>query len=448
MQRPAVDTPTTPARRPLPRGFWPIWTTVALDLIGFGIVVPILAIYAKRFGASGLTIGLLFTSFSLAQFLFAPVLGRLSDRIGRKPVILLSLLGTAAGSFLTGAAGTLWVLFAGRIVDGASGASQAVAQAAAADLAEPSERPRLMGLIGAAFGVGFVVGPAIGGLASRGGPHVPFYVAGCLALINAVAAWRRVPETLPAAQRTARHTALHTAQHTAQHTPPPAPGPATPAPRRALNLDLRRLAIVGLVTTAAFTAFESTFTLLGQRRFGLTEGGASVVFLGIGLLLVLIQGGIYHRLVGRAGAKPVYLVGLVVLTVGLLVTAGATRWVVLIGALVLLTVGQGLASPSLTSLVTEHAPPRQRGQAMGFQQSAYSVGRIVGPPGAGWLFDHAGTWVPLTVAAGLCLAVLVPAIGIAPTGEPAAAEPVSAAASGELADATGPHSDPISGRGG
>ena len=164
----------------MPKGYWTIWTTVALDLVGFGIIVPILGRYAERFGASGLTVGFLFASFSLAQLLCAPLLGRLSDRIGRKPVIVISLIGTAIGSFITGAAGVLWLLFAGRIVDGASGGSLSVAQAAVADLAPEAERPRLIGLLGAAFGVGFVLGPAIGGLAALGGPHVPFYVAGVL----------------------------------------------------------------------------------------------------------------------------------------------------------------------------------------------------------------------------------------------------------------------------
>ena len=130
-----------PERTPFPKGYWTIWSTVALDLIGFGIVVPILGVYAERFGASGYAVGWLFATFSLAQFMFAPLLGRLSDRIGRKPVIVISLIGTAIGSFVTGAAGALWVLFLGRFIDGASGASLSVAQAAVADMAEPASDP-------------------------------------------------------------------------------------------------------------------------------------------------------------------------------------------------------------------------------------------------------------------------------------------------------------------
>ena len=153
-------------RRPIPRGFGVIWTTVAIDLIGFGIVLPILPQYAERFGAGAAVIGLLSASFSPAQLVFAPVWGKLSDRIGRKPIIIVSLFGTAIGSLVTGLAGALWLLFLGRIIDGISGASVSVAQAAVADIAPARERARYMGLIGAAFGVGFVAGPAIGALAA------------------------------------------------------------------------------------------------------------------------------------------------------------------------------------------------------------------------------------------------------------------------------------------
>ena len=379
----------TANRTPVPKGFWTIWTTVALDLVGFGIVVPILAVYAERFGASGLTVGLLFAAFSAAQFVCAPLLGRLSDRIGRKPVIVISLLGTAVGSFVCGAANTLWLLFAGRILDGASGASLSVAQAAVGDMASPAERPRLMGLLGAAFGVGFVIGPAIGGLATLGGPHVPFYVAGAIALANAVAAMVRLPET---------------------RAPAAAPDPATATrhfSRRAITPALRQLAVVGFITTVAFTAFESTFGLLGRHRFGFGERGSAFVFLGIGVLLVIVQGVLYGRLAKRLGVSALYVGGVALLVVGLAAMALANVWPVLIAALVLLAFGQGVASPSISSLVSELAPPARRGEAMGYQQSSNAIGRIVGPPVAGWMFDHAGIWTPYAGAAGLCAVALV-----------------------------------------
>ena len=362
----------------MPKGYWTIWTTVALDLIGFGIVVPILPRYAERFGASGLTVGLLFASFSLAQFVMAPLLGRLSDRNGRKPVIVISLLGTAIGSFVTGAAGALWVLFLGRVVDGSSGASLAVAQAAVSDMAPPPDRPRLMGMLGAAFGIGFVIGPAFGGLAALGGVHVPFYVAGVLATINAIAAWVRVPETRTGTAASHRRT------------------------RRPLSPALARLALVGVLTTVAFTAFEATFALLGHHRFGFGEKGSSVVFLCVGLLLVAVQGKWYGDLAERFGVHGVYVWGVGLLVLGLVATSVATTWVVLAFALALLSLGQGVASPSVGTLVSELAPPERRGEAMGFQQSAGAVGRIVGPPAAGWMFDHAGHWSPYATGAVLC----------------------------------------------
>src|SRR5438270_2860281 len=181
-------------RVPLPPGFGTIWASVVVDLVGFGIVLPILPIYARRFHATSLQAALLLTAFSGAAFLFSPVWGWLSDRVGRRPVLLVSLAGTAVGSLLTGLAGGLPLLFVGRLVDGASGASVAVAQAAATDLAEPAERSRLFGLLGAAFGIGFVAGPAIGSLGALGGPRVPFFLAAGLAVANTTVAWFRLPE--------------------------------------------------------------------------------------------------------------------------------------------------------------------------------------------------------------------------------------------------------------
>lgn len=379
-------------RAPLPAGFWTLWTTVALDLVGFGIVVPILGLYADRFGASGFQVGLLFASFSLAQLLFAPLLGRLSDRIGRKPVIIISLVGTAIGSFVTGAAGVLWVLFLGRVIDGASGGSLSVAQASVADMAPEAERPRLLGLLGAAFGVGFVLGPAIGGLAALGGPHVPFYVAGVLASANAIAAAIRLPETHRPATR----------EGSRRRTPLFAVAPSSSV--------LRHLAIVGFMTVLAFAAFEATFALLGEQRFALTEGSTAAVFLGIGLVLVGVQGGAYGPLVERFGVPRLYLMGVGLLVVGLALLSVATVWPVLIVSLVLLAVGQGCASPSITSMVTHYAPAARRGEALGFQQSAYAVGRIVGPPVAGALFDQVGVWSPAAAGAIVCAVALLLAV--------------------------------------
>ena len=381
-----MNTATT-AREPLPRGFWVIWSTVALDMIGFGIVAPILGRYADRFGASGFQVGLLFASFSLAQMIFSPILGRWSDRVGRKPVIVISLFGTALGSFITGAAGALWVLFAGRLIDGASGASVSVAQSAITDLATKEQRARMLGLLGMAFGVGFVFGPAIGGLAALGGPHIPFYVAGTLALINAVAAIIRLQETrVPnkAAQTTRVHVPFRKRRYGA-------------------------LAGVGFFSMLAFSGFEATFSLFGGARFNLTEASTAVVFLGVGVVMSAVQGSLIGPLTSRFGSLQLLRNGLVLVSIGLLFLGAAVIWPTMIVALLFMVVGAGISNPSLTALVADSAHEDRRGEALGIQQSASALARVIGPPLAGLAFDHVGIGAPFTFGA----LIYVLAIGIA-----------------------------------
>lgn len=355
-------------RTPMPAGYWIIWTTVALDLVGFGIIVPILGRYAERFGANGLQVGLMFASFSVAQMVFAPILGRISDKVGRKPVIVFSLIGTAVGSFVTGAAGALWVLFLGRILDGASGASVAVAQGAVADIAPPEQRARLMGMLGAAFGVGFVVGPALGGLAALGGPHVPFYLAGSIAAVNAVAAMIRLPETKP--------DTSHITEKSQRGT--------------ALSPALKRFALVGFLSMLGFAGFEATFSIWGEKQFGFTEGSASLVFVFVGVTLVAVQGGLIGPLTEKLGSRKLLRVGLSLVAVGLVLLGFTTTWPMLFVALFLLSIGQGISGPSGSALVAELAPVERRGEAIGYQQSTAAFGRVAGPVMAGALFDHVG----------------------------------------------------------
>jgi len=434
------------AREPLPAGFGTIWSTVAIDLVGFGIVLPILPQYAERFGATPFTTGLIFASFSVAQLVFAPVMGRLSDRIGRKPVLILSLFGTAIGSLLTGLAAGIPLLFIGRVIDGASGASVSVAQAAAADLAPPHQRARLMGLLGAAFGVGFVAGPAIGALGALGGAHVPFFLAAAISFVNAVIAIRRLPETLPSApghdgghaaatdaERIAEapgldgpglvepaHVSFH-AEHAdqaedadqARRAGDAAHGPAagvpagTPGgPVTANPAAIIRLIVVAFVAMVAFSGFESTFSLLGERRFGFQLATTGAVFTAIGIALVLVQVRLVGRVADRLGEIGTIRAGLVANAIGLAVLSVDGGWATLVPALGLLVVGQGLLTPTLSAAVAGLAG-RERGQWLGWQQSAGGLARVGGPVLAGALFQFAGTGIPYVVAAGLVLVALV-----------------------------------------
>jgi DHA1 family tetracycline resistance protein-like MFS transporter len=256
-----------------------------------------------------------------------------------------------------------------------------VAQAAVADVAEPSERPRLLGLLGAAFGLGFVAGPALGALAALGGPHVPFYLAGCLALVNAVVAIRRLPETAPIGSESTAPVGAESTPNRRQR------GERLSADVRG---DLWRLALCAFVATCAFAGFEATFALFGQSRFDLTLSSTGAVFAGIGLFLVLVQAGLVHPVVSRLGAVGTLRGGLTLNIVGLL----------------LLAVGQGLTTPTLASIVAGRSPTERRGGALGLQQMAGGMGRVIGPVLAGVLFQHVGVGAPYVVGAGITAGAL------------------------------------------
>jgi len=403
-------------RAPLPAGFATIWSTVAIDLVGFGIILPVLPLYAERYGASPATIGALLASFSVAQLLFAPVWGAVSDRIGRRPVLVVSLVGTAVGSLVTGLAGSLPLLFAGRLLDGASGASVSVAQASAADLAGPDQRARLFGLLGAAFGVGFVAGPAIGSLAALVDARLPFFVAAALAGINALVATRRLPETNP------RHISAPADRPMAVADGFGAEGmggldpgaavadPLTEGPPLGVSdsggarrLRLVRLMAVAFGSLVAFSAFEATFALFGERRLGFGLASTGAVFTGIGLLLALVEGGLVHPAVHRLGEIRTLRLALVVNAVGLLLLSAVHSWWLLVPALVALVLGQGLATPSLTAATASLASERRRGGILGLQQSAGGLARVIGPLLGGLAFQHFGVPAPYLAGAAVML---------------------------------------------
>ena len=386
------------SRPPLPAGFGTIWTTVAIDLVGFGMIFPILPIYARRFHVSSAMATGLVAAFSAASFVFSPIWGRVSDKVGRKPVLLVSLAGTAVGSLLTGAAGGIGLLYIARVIDGASGASVSVAQAAVSDVAPDEQRPRLFGLLGAAFGIGFVAGPALGALAALWGPRVPFYAAAVLAGVNALVAIRRLPET--------------------HH-----PGKEVVEGRRPfalVNVAGARAAahLIGVAFFAllSFSAFEATFALFGQRRLGFDIGSSAAVFAVIGLLIVATQVGLVHPTVTRLGETGTLRAGLVGDAAGLLVLAFVRSWWSLVPALLALTIGQGLVQTTVSSTLAGRADPRRRGVLLGAQQSAGGLARVLGPLLGGFLFQQIGPGAPYIAGAAvvmLALLLLQSAVGYA-----------------------------------
>jgi MFS family permease len=383
------DVKRARSRSPLPPGFGTIWAAVALDLIGFGLVFPILPIYARRFHVSSAAATGLVAAFSAASFVFSPIWGRMSDRVGRKPILLLSLAGTAVGSLLTGLAGGILLLYVGRVVDGISGASVSVAQAAVGDVATPEQRPRLFGLLGAAFGIGFVVGPALGALAALGGPRVPFFVAAVLAAVNALVAARRLPETHRPGAR------------------PASPPSRNPLAALAAAHGVSQLIGVAFLTLLSFSAFEATFALFGQARLGFDVGSSAAVFAVLGLVIVVVQGGLVHPVVLRLGEVGTLRAGLIGLAGGLLGLAFVRSWWVLVPVLLALTVGEGLAQTTMSSALSGRAPPDRRGVMLGAQQSAGGLARVLGPLLGGLLFQQVGVGAPYVAGAAVIAVALV-----------------------------------------
>ena len=375
-------------RAALPVGFGVVWATVAMDMVGFGIMLPVLPLYAEDFGASPAMAAAVIAVFSAAQMVAAPLWGRLSDRIGRKPVLIAALIGSSIGSLVTGLAGVLWVLFLGRVLDGASGSSYAVGQAAVADMAEPEDRPRLLGLLAAAFGVGFVAGPLIGSIAALGGRQLPFFVAAALTAGNAIVALVRLPSGRKSA-------------------PASAPKPGRLALWGASGPGVRRLAVLSLVAMAGFAGFEATFAMLVERRFP-DVGDPTVygLFAAIGVLMVLVQTRIVGPVNARLGTRSALRAALSLVAAGMVVLAMGGGWAGLAVALVLLVVGQGVFGPTLSNATVETVGADGRGSALGLQQSAGALGRIIGPLLAGVLFGRVAVGAPYLVAAVLAIAAM------------------------------------------
>ena len=369
-----------------------VFTTVVIDLVGFGIVLPILPLWAETFGASPVQIGLITASYAVMQLLFAPVWGRLSDRHGRRPIILISLAGSAVSALMIGLAGTLVLLFVARVLQGIAGASYAAAQAYVADVTTKEERARGMGMIGAAFGLGFILGPAFGAIFSAVDARLPFFVAAGLAALNWVIAYRRLPESLrPGVAE--------------------APAPRLATLRRALSSrELAPLVWMSFIATFAFVGMESTFALFGERRFDYDAVQMGLLFTYIGVLAAFGQGVLVGRFVARWGESRVLIAGLLGTAAGLGVTAVAhDLWVLLVG-LMLLSVASGLVFATTTALISLAAHEREQGTVLGLNASVGSAARILGPVVAAVLFQHAGVGVPLVVGAvlfALCAAAAI-----------------------------------------
>lgn len=346
--------------------------TVFIDIAGFGLILPLLPFWAEKLGANPAQVGLILTVYALAQFLFTPVLGALSDRFGRKPIIIVSLLIEALAFALTALAGSLWLLLLARFIGGMGASNIGTAQAVVADTTTPESRARGMGLIGASIGMGFVIGPAIGGVLAGASAGLPFWVAMVVALVNAVLALALLPETRK--ERAADGTAVKRESLLMGWT------------RTLRNPAVTRLVLINFIFTLAFTAMEAIYPLFSQKIFGWQAVENGYIFTYVGVIIVLMQGGLVAQIVKRIGERATMILGLALLAMGLFLLPFSTTLGVMLVALALLSAGDGAVSPTSSALLSFAAPEDAQGATLGVAQGVAGLGRVIAPLAAGALF--------------------------------------------------------------
>lgn len=353
---------SNPHRRVLPV----LFTVVIVDLIGFGIVIPILPFFADEFGASGVVLGSVLAIHAALQFAFAPIWGRLSDRIGRRPVMLMTMAGTAVSLVLFGLAESVTGLLVARALSGAFAANISVATAYVTDVTAEADRTRWMGMIGASFGIGFLLGPAIGGWLAPYGHAVPIFAAAGMAVVNCLlgALFLREPE---------RHAGSQSGRMAlTEIAADPVLGP---------------LCGINFLFTFGVTQLESIFAYWMILRFDLDARGVAWILVAMALVMASIQGGGMRALAGRFGERGLLVSGLALLAIAFPLVPEARSVALLMGPLLLAAVGRAIAQPPLLSLVSMRAEIHNRGRVMGAFQSSASLARVIGPVAAGLLFD-------------------------------------------------------------
>jgi len=388
------------------RRFAVIFFTVLIDLIGFGIVLPILPFYAQRFGAAGLGYGGVIGVFSLMQFVATALLGKLSDRIGRRPVLLTTMLVNAVGYTLFAFAGSYWVLFLSRVVSGFAGGNISAAQAYMADITTPAERSRGMGVVGAAFGIGFSIGPAIGGFAARFGTAAPGLVAVALSLANFVSAYFILPESLKPELRVKRR--LFDLAHI---------GEAISRPR------LRPLMIVWALVPLAFAGYTVALPLHAAAALGWKERELAILFTIIGVTAASVQGYFFGKIVRRVGERTLVIAGTFGMAVAIAVVPFLPGSALLYGWTFILAVSNSVFAPAATGLVSVYADPNEQGTVLGAAQAIGALGRTAGPPLIGTVYDVSAIASFLLAGAVMAVAGLA-AFSLAPVPQQSAPTPV------------------------
>jgi len=356
-----------------------IFITVFIDLVGFGIVIPLLPYYAETapFNATPFEVGILFASYSLMQFVFSPILGSLSDKYGRRPILFFSIIGSGIGYLFIGFAFALWMVFVGRILAGITGGNLSAAQAYIADVTTKENRAKGMGLFGAAFGLGFIFGPAIGGILSRYGINIPFLFAAALSFVNAFLLYFILPESVkkdayqPSNERKNRLVELFESLKDAH---------------------FGTLNAVYFFLVTSFSIMTYAFVLYTIERFGYTAEQNGYIFAFIGILAVIFQGGLFAKLAWRFGENPLMIIGCLMMATSLFaipyVSPEAGGLVALLIVTGFLAIGNSMASPAITSLVSKISNEAEQGKSLGVMQSGASLARAIGPAVGGVLLNN------------------------------------------------------------
>jgi MFS transporter, DHA1 family, tetracycline resistance protein len=353
-----------------------IFITIFIDLLGFGIVIPLLPFFAQEFGASPLDIGFLVSSYSWMQFIFAPVLGSLSDKYGRRPILFLSIIGSGIGYLMIGFAGSLLMIYAGRILGGITGANLSTAQAYIADVTTRENRAKGMGLFGMAFGLGFILGPALAGILSKFGHEIPFFVAAALSFANAVLLFFILPESRKFSEKIVEKK------------------------NRFIELfesfKDTRFAVITLeyfLLVTAFSMMTTAFPLYTEHSFGYDAEKTGYVLAYVGLLAVVMQGGLLGVLTRKFGEANLVIIGCLMLVLSFLAVPFVSKesygLVGLLAGAGCFAIGNSISSPALTSLASKNADEFEQGKVLGVMQSAASLARAISPTITGFLLNNA-----------------------------------------------------------
>jgi len=391
--RPGLTRPGAP-----PSALSWILVIVFLDMMGLGLLVPVIPFIVQEFGGSALTIGWLSFAYAAAQFVAAPLLGALSDRHGRRGVLLVSFLGSAVAYVAFGWAPALWVLFAGRIVDGLTGANIGTSQAYIADITSPEHRSRALALSGAALGAGFVVGPVAGIGLSTFGHHAPAFVAAGLAMASTALAWWRLPESLPVSARGAGQGRAFALARLS---------PVAPLRLALARTGLRPLLAATFLANFAMAALRSHFAYFAIATLAFTQRDASRVMAFLGVMMVVTQGGLVRQAVHRYGDRGTLILGLVLSVAGFAGLASAQSAWMLYLMVAITALGVGLGTPTMAALVSHRSDAAEQGAMLGAAQAAASLAQVFGPVWAGFIFDQAGPAYPFGTGAALVAGALM-----------------------------------------